>query len=167
MHKLMTFKQNPALRRALHCTVLAAAVFAFSGASDPSTRFNELGHQLMCICSCSQILLECNHVGCPDSDGMRNELMAAISRGDSDSLVEQAFVQKYGPTVLAAPTTTGFDRTAWIMPFVVLLAGIGLLVYIVRAWKNRPAPAIADGLTAVPGAELDEFREQARKETDL
>ena len=163
----MTFKTNQTLGRALHCTVLAAAVFAFSGASDPSTRFNELGHQLMCICSCGQILLECNHVGCPDSDGMRNELMAAVSRGDSDSLVEQAFVQKYGPTVLAAPTTTGFDRTAWIMPFVVLLVGIALVVYIVRTWKNRPAPAIADGLTPVRGHDHDQFREQARKETDL
>jgi cytochrome c-type biogenesis protein CcmH len=158
---------NLTLRRALHCTVLAAAVFLFSGASDPSTRFNALGHQLMCICSCGQILLECNHVGCPDSDMMRNELMAAVGRGDSDSLVQQAFVQKYGPTVLAAPTTTGFDRTAWIMPFVALLVGCALVVYIVRVWKNRPAPAFADGLTVKPGAELDQFREQASKETDV
>jgi cytochrome c-type biogenesis protein CcmH len=158
---------NPTLRRVLHATVLAAAVLIFSGASDPSTRFGQLGHQLMCICGCGQILLECNHVGCPDSDGMRNELMAAVSRGESDSLVEQAFVQKYGPTVLAAPTTSGFDRTAWIMPFAALIAGIFVLVYIVRAWKNRPAPALADGLTPVRGRELDEFRQQARKETDL
>ena len=121
----------------------------------------------MCICSCGQILLECNHVGCPDSDMMRNELMAAVNRGDSDSLVQQAFVQKYGPTVLAAPTTTGFDRTAWIMPFVVLLAGCALLVYIVRSWRNRPAPALADGVTPVHGRELDQFREQAEKETDV
>ena len=95
---------------------------------------------MMCICSCNQILLECNHVGCPDSDGMRNELMAAVSRGDSDSLVEQAFVQKYGPTVLAAPTSTGFDRTAWIVPFVALALGLTIVVMVVRAWKNRPAP---------------------------
>jgi cytochrome c-type biogenesis protein CcmH len=121
----------------------------------------------MCICGCGQILLECNHVGCPDSDGMRNELMAAVTRGDSDSLVQQAFVQKYGPTVLAAPMTSGFDRTAWIMPFVALLAGIFVVVYIVRAWKNRPAPAIADGIAPVRGPQLDEFRAQARKETDL
>jgi cytochrome c-type biogenesis protein CcmH len=160
-------KINPTLRRALHCTVLAAAVFVFSGASDPSTRFGQLGHQLMCICGCGQILLECNHVGCPDSDGMRNELMAAVTRGDSDSLVQQAFVQKYGPTVLAAPMTSGFDRTAWIMPFVALIAGIFLVVYIVRSWKNRPAPALADGLTPRRGADLDGFRNQARKETDL
>ena len=158
---------NPTLRRTLHCAVLASAIFIFSGASDPSTRFGQLGHQLMCICGCGQILLECNHVGCPDSDGMRNELMAAVSRGDSDSLVEQAFVQKYGPTVLAAPRTSGFDRTAWIMPFAALIAGVVVLILIVRAWKNRPAPALADGVTPARGAELDQFREQARKETDL
>jgi len=121
----------------------------------------------MCICSCGQILLECNHVGCPSSDGMRNELMAAVSRGDSDSLVQQAFVQKYGPTVLAAPTKEGFDRAAWVLPFVALGLGLALLVFVVRAWKNRPEPAIADGLSPARGEELERFREQARKETDL
>jgi cytochrome c-type biogenesis protein CcmH/NrfF len=98
---------------------------------------------------------------------MRNELMAAVSRGDSDSLVEQSFVQKYGPTVLAAPTTQGFDRAAYIMPFAVLIFGFGLIVLVIRAWKNRPAPALADGLHPVRGAELEQFRDQARKETDL
>jgi len=93
--------------------------------------------------------------------------MAAISRGDSDSLVEQSFVQKYGPTVLAAPTTAGFDRAAWIMPFVAFVLGVGVVVLVVRAWKNRPEPAIADGLHPSTGAEFDQFREQARKETDL
>ena len=163
----MLTRLNPKLRRALESAFLCLAVFILAGAGDPASRFHDLGHQLMCICSCNQILLECNHVGCPDSDGMRNELMAAVSRGDSDSLVEQAFVQKYGPTVLAAPTTTGFDRTAWIMPFVVLIFGFAMVVYIVRVWKNRPAPAIADGLGPVRGAELEQFRDQARKETGL
>jgi cytochrome c-type biogenesis protein CcmH len=163
----MTTRPNPLLRRLLHCSLLGLAVFTLLGAGDPATRFNEIGHQMMCICSCNQILLECNHVGCPDSDGMRNELMAAVSRGDSDSLVEQAFVQKYGPTVLAAPTTAGFDRTAWIVPFVAPALGLMLVVLVIRAWKNRPAPAIADGLRPVRGAELEQFRDQARKETDL
>ena len=145
----MTTRPNPS---AVCCT--AACSVSPSSPSPapaiPATRFNEIGHQMMCICSCNQILLECNHVGCPDSDGMRNELMAAVSRGDSDSLVEQSFVQKYGPTVLAAPTTAGFDRTAWIVPFVALALGLMLVVLVIRAWKNRPAPAIADGLRTRP-----------------
>jgi cytochrome c-type biogenesis protein CcmH len=151
----------------LQTLLLCLAIFALTGAGDPATRFTELGHQMMCVCGCGQILLECNHVGCPDSDGMRNELMAAVSRGDSDSLVEQSFVQKYGPTVLAAPTTKGFDRTAWIVPFVALALGLTIVVLVIRAWKNRPAPALADGLRPIRGAELEQFRDQARKETDL
>jgi len=161
-----TKRSQPSLK-AVQTLVLCALVFAFLGASDPVTRFNEIGHQMMCICGCNQILLECNHVGCPDSDGMRNELMASLTRGDSDSLVEQGFVQKYGPTVLAAPTTKGFDRAAYIMPFAALILGFGLIVLVIRAWKNRPAPAIADGLRPVRGAELEQFRDQARQETDL
>ena len=163
----MTTKYKHVLRRLMQCGLLCLAVFGLAGAGDPATRFNELGHQMMCICGCGQILLECNHVGCPSSDGMRNELMSAVSRGDSDSLVEQSFVQKYGPTVLAAPTGRGFDRTAWIVPFVALVLGLGVVVLVIRAWKNRPAPAIADGLRPVRGAELEQFRDQARKETDL
>ena len=160
-------KTKQFVRRAPHCGLLCLAIFGLVGAGDPATRFTQIGHRLMCICGCNEILLECNHVGCPDSDGMRAELMAALSRGDNDSLVEQAFVQKYGPTVLAAPTTSGFDRTAWILPGVALVFGFGLVVLVVRAWKNRPEPAIADGVRPASSTELDQFREQARKETEL
>jgi cytochrome c-type biogenesis protein CcmH len=155
------------LRKTTQTLILSAAIFLSLGSSDPATRFNEIGHQMMCICGCNQILLECNHVGCPASDGMRNELMASVTRGDSDSLVEQGFVQKYGPIVLAAPTAQGFDRAAYIVPFVVLILGFGLIVMVIRAWKNRPEPALADGLHPIRGAELEQFRDQARKDTDL
>ena len=164
-------------RKACHVLLLVSTVFVFSGAGDPATRFTELGHQLMCICGCNQILLECNHVGCPDSDGMRNELAAQVTRGDSDSLVEQAFVQKYGPTVLAAPTTTGFNRTAWIVPFAALFFGFGLVVLVNRGWHNNPphspvAGAPTNGSSGPTGSprisrtELEQFRDQADKETE-
>ena len=161
------FRSNSISGRALQCVILALAIFAFSGASDPATRFNEIGHQLMCICGCGEILLECNHVGCPDSDGMRNELMAAVTRGDSDSLVQQAFVQKYGPTVLAAPTTSGFDRTAWIFPIVAFALGLLAIIFVVRAWKNRPPKPPTSGGAPVRDAELEKFRQQAREETEV
>ncbi len=151
----------------MQTVLLCAAVFVCLGSSDPAMRFNEIGHQMMCICGCNQILLECNHVGCPASDGMRNELMSSVTRGDSDSLVEQGFVQKYGPTVLAAPTAKGFDRVAYIMPFVALFLGFGLVVVIVRGWRNGPPSGPTAGGTPMSGAEREKFRDQARKETDL
>ena len=121
----------------------------------------------MCACSCNQVLLECNHVGCPLSDGMRRELASNIDRGDSDDLVLQDFVQKYGPTVLLAPPNTGFNRTAWIMPYLALVLGLGAVVLVVRSWKNRPLRPSEGSVPPVSGAELDRFREQARKDTEL
>jgi hypothetical protein len=53
------------------------------------------------------------------------------------------------------------------MPIVALFVGFGIVILVVRSWKNRPAPALAGGLRPVHGKELEQFREQARKETDL
>ena len=122
---------------------------------------------MMCICGCGQILLECNHVGCPSSDKMRNELIAALDRGDNNDLIMQGFVQNYGPTVIAAPTASGFNRVAWIMPFVALALGMAFVVVVVRSWKNKPTPALADGITISQGDELDDYKRRARQETDL
>lgn len=154
------------LKRSGQALLLCIAVFMFLGAGDDG-RFNTLGHKMFCVCGCSQILLECNHVGCTYSDRMRGELASGISRGDSDDLILQGFVQKYGPTVVAAPTTTGFNIVAWIVPFIVLLGGIALVIGIVRAWKDRAVPAMAGGVQPIHGEELDRFRQQARSETEL
>jgi len=155
------------LKRCAQLTVLALAVFALLGAGDESARVNDLGHRLMCACGCNQILLECNHVGCSYSDRMRGELITAVDRGDSDDLTLQSFVQKYGPTVLAAPTKTGFNRVAWVMPYLALVGGLTMVTLIVRAWRSRPLLLPADSPTPVHGAELEHFREQARKDTEV
>src|SRR5260221_13141529 len=118
--------------RCLQAAALALAVLIFIGAGDDSARFKDLGHRMMCACGCSQILLECNHVGCTYSDKMRDQLQAALDKGNNDDLILQGFVQDYGPTVIAAPTATGFNRVAWIMPFAALAFGISFVVYVVR-----------------------------------
>ena len=153
--------------RVFQAGALVLIVFALLGASDEGARFKSLGHKLMCVCGCSQVLLECNHVGCTYSDRMRGELMAALDRDDNDDLTLQVFVQKYGPTVLAAPTATGFNRVAWIMPFLALVLGLLTTIFIVLAWKKRPALAAPGGVLPVAGTELERFRTQARKDTEL
>jgi len=153
------------LRALAPVLLLLLVTSAFAASTD--ARFKDLGHRMMCTCGCGQVLLECNHVGCQSSDKMRNELQSSLDKGDNDDLILQGFVQEYGPTVIAAPTAKGFNKIAWIMPFVALAAGIIFVTWVVRAWKNRPEPALADGITIPKGSELDHFRAQARKETDL
>ena len=155
-----------AVLRIFQAAALFLAATFLLGADPSGARFDNLGHKLMCRCGCSQILLECNHVGCSYSEKMRQELMAALQGPDSDDLVLQRFVQEYGGVVLAAPTTTGFNRLAWITPFAALGAGIFAVVWVVRRWKSGPPPPPP---AAPPGGttEIDAFRERARKETEL
>jgi cytochrome c-type biogenesis protein CcmH/NrfF len=141
------------------CTLL------LMGASGDRTgqRFDRLGHNLMCQCGCGQVLLECNHVGCTTSEAMRQEMKLAMDRGDSDDVILAGFVAKYGPTVLSAPTTTGFNRVAWIMPVVIFIAALSAVVLVVRAWKRRTPPPSSSAGSA--SGEMDEFRRRAREET--
>ena len=149
---------------------LAVAALMLMGASNDATgqRFDRLGHNLMCECGCNQVLLECNHVGCSTSEGMRKELKAAIDRGDNDDTILAGFVAKYGPAVLSAPTTSGFNRVAWVVPYAIFFAALAVVALVVRAWKRRtPPPPSASGSTDAGGGELDEFRRRAREETAL
>jgi cytochrome c-type biogenesis protein CcmH len=154
-------------KRGTQLILLTLAVVTLLGAGDESARVNDLGHRMMCVCGCNQILLECNHVGCAYSERMRGELIAAVDRGDNDDLTLQGFVQKYGTTVMAAPTKTGFNRVAWIMPYLVLVLGLAMVTLIVRTWRSRPLVLPAGAVAAVHGAELEHFRDQARKDTEI
>ena len=117
----------------------------------------------MCSCGCNELLLECNHVGCPNSDGMRQELMAGVDRGDSDKVIFAAFVQKYGPTSLAAPPVEGFNIVGWVMPFAVLILGIGGTALLIRKWRLRSVPMPPPSSVA----HFSDIRERIRRETEI
>lgn len=146
--------------------ILASALLLMAAADDPGgKRFDRLGHAVMCQCGCGQVMLECNHVGCSSSEQMRKELRAAMDRGEDDKTILAGFVAKYGPTVLSAPTNTGFNLVAWIMPVVIFIAGILGVALVVRAWKRR-APAMAGNAPDSP-EEMDEYRRRVHEETSL
>ncbi|MBS1799434.1 MAG: cytochrome c-type biogenesis protein CcmH [Acidobacteria bacterium] len=135
--------------------------------ADSNNRFGRLGHQMMCVCSCGQILLECNHVGCPDSDRMIGELRQQLAAGGGDTAVLNWFSAKYGPTVLAAPIRGGFDNAAWIAPaavFVLAIVGTGVLI---SMWHKRGSSRTA--IAGAPGSSSsqgDSLRERIRRETE-
>ncbi len=154
--------------RWLHAAVICCVMVVMMGASDPASRFKKIGHQMICTCSCGQILLECNHVGCPVSGPMIDELHTQLASGSNDTSIYNWFATKYGPIVLASPNRGGFDNVAWIMPFAVFfLATIGTAV-VVRAWKMRtPATSETTLKAAGPGnPAADALRERIRRETE-
>jgi cytochrome c-type biogenesis protein CcmH/NrfF len=151
------------MRRWTQAAVVCLLAVVMLGA-EPSSRFNRVGHQMMCACGCGQVLLECNHVGCPDSDRMIGELRAQIGGGGSDTSILNWFAAKYGATILAAPIRGGFDNVAWITPMAVfLLATVGV-GFLIRMWRLRSGhePVSAAG----PGVGADALRERIRRETE-
>ena len=149
-------------KRLASATVVCLLAIVMLGA-DSSSRFNRLGHNMICVCSCNQVLLECNHVGCPDSDRMIGELRQQLGSGGSDTSILNWFAAKYGPTVLAAPIRGGFDNAAWIAPAVVFfLATIGT-GFLIRIWRSRTV------LPMHPAAPLssDAMRDRVRRETQI
>lgn len=150
--------------------VLAVSVCFSLGATDAGSRVNDLGHRMMCVCGCAQMLGECNHVGCPSSGPMLEELKGDIASGSSDKEILASFAAKYGATVLAAPTTQGFDLVGWIAPFAVFAAALLGTVLLVRRWRADPAvaqaaTAVADAANVDPAARA--LREKIRRETGV
>jgi cytochrome c-type biogenesis protein CcmH len=137
------------------------------GAEDAGNRFNRVGHEMMCVCSCGQVLLECNHVGCPDSKRMIEELRQQVAGGGTDTSIMNWFAAKYGAMVLAAPVRGGFDNVAWITPMAVfLLATVGTAL-LVMAWKRRgPGGGIGPGGGGAGVIHDEAMRARIRKETE-
>jgi len=158
-------------RRGVQVLLLCIVTVIMLGAGE--SRFDRLGHRMMCICGCNQILLECNHVGCTDSTRMIGELRDQLAAGGSDRSIENWFVAKYGAIVLAAPSRGGFDDVAWIMPIAVFLLatmGTGLVVWMWRRRWLRLAGSSGIAGDFVPLAEIDAadaaLRERIRRETE-
>jgi cytochrome c-type biogenesis protein CcmH len=163
----MRFRAFSFWMRVAASLALSVAICFSLGATDAGSRFNNLNHRLMCTCGCNELLGECNHVGCPDSPGELNELSAAIASGSNDQQILQGFAAKYGATVLAAPTTHGFDLVAWIAPFAVFAAALMGTILLIYRWGGlggkRQAPA--DVVTANPEPEEQERLDRIRRET--
>ena len=175
--RLMRFAANPVFwAKTLQMAVLCVITVAMLGAGQ--SRFDRLGHELMCSCGCGQILLECNHVGCVDSARMIPELRAQLASGASDAAVLNWFQGKYGPTIVAAPIRGGFDNAAWIVPFAVFaLATAGTFV-VVWLWKRRAlrmaeaangfgcGGVIGEAVAPPPNPQEAALRDRIRRETE-
>jgi len=135
-----------------------------------------IGAKLMCMCGCGQILTACNHINCPSSAPMIKEVDQHVSAGEADDLIVQDFIQEYGEKVLSAPPSTGFNSIAWYIPGAAFALGLGIVLVIIRMWRQRdvhrlasasaaPAPA-ATLATEVRSVQLERARQQADQETE-
>lgn len=153
------------MKRFSEILLLCCALVLLMGADAQQARYEQLGSKIMCTCGCDEMLLKCNHVGCPNSDRMIRELHAQVSSQPDDEQVLQWFRTNWGVTAVVEPATHGFELLVWVIPPVVALLFLGLVIAIIMIWRKR-APATAAG-GAVLDPHLEALRARARQETEI
>ena len=110
-------------------TVFLAVLFlvvAISGSVNAGAILADLENALMCKCDdkCGKVLINCT---CSTAAKTRKKFTKMLESGLTVEQIIQQQVTEYGETVLSAPTKTGFNLTAWVMPFgALLVGGLGL-----------------------------------------
>ena len=102
-------------------TVIVGVESAHAGAM-----LADLENALMCKCDdkCGKVLMNCT---CSTAAKTRKKFTKMLESGLTVEQIIQQQVTEYGETVLSAPTKTGFNLTAWVMPFgALLVGGLGL-----------------------------------------
>jgi cytochrome c-type biogenesis protein CcmF len=124
----------------------------------------DLYRSLICMCgTCGrQLVGECT---CGYAANMREEISRLVRDGKTREQVIQYYIDKYGSQEpLAEPIDRGFNRLAWLLPYVFGATGaVGIGLAAVR-WSRRPAREAGDA-SAVPGASDPEA--EARLDDEL
>lgn len=65
---------------------------------------------------------------------MQTRLLIAQGKGESEII--DGFVSQYGEQILASPRASGFNWLAYLIPFAVLVVGLGGIAVLVGRWRG-------------------------------
>ncbi len=129
--------------------IFTVAVAAVALADEPVS-FQEVEESLTCQCGCGLTVHSCNHVTCDSAIPLRAEIRGKIDAGESKEQIIKEFADKYGEKILSAPTTSGFNLVAWVLPFVVVGTAIAVVLLIVARWGRHARPPQSAESPALP-----------------
>jgi cytochrome c-type biogenesis protein CcmH len=136
------------LLAALALTALLLAAFAIpagatvsaAGGKDPAQAVTS---QLICPCSCGEILSGCT---CETGKSMQGYVTDELKKGKGKDEITAALVAKYGEVIRGAPKAEGFNLIVWIAPFVATAIGLVIAAFVLKRWVGRRHPASAGAL---------------------
>ncbi len=122
---------------------------------------NSIARELWCPL-CSGVRLDsCELRAC---EQMKDVIRIKLADGEGLDTIRDYFVNQYGPQVLGAPPTSGFNLLAWVLPVLVLVGGgLYLALRLRKSTQRGPEPAaVTPGSAATPAqAAIDD--EYARR----
>jgi len=126
---------------------------------------SDVAKELACLCGCGLTIESCTHGNCGFAEPAKLEIKQMIGQGRTKGEIIQTFVSRYGERVLAAPTKKGFNLSAWVMPFLAILAGGILIYFLVHAWVRRREESLALERRRMARLDIDpKYQERLEKE---
>lgn len=93
----------------------------------------------------------------PAAERMKVFIAERIAAGDDKQEIIDALVDEFGRGVLATPPKSGFDLIAWIVPIILVVAGLAAIPFIARSWaRRRRDDEPPSDISAEDAARLDE-----------
>jgi len=130
---MLWLKVHSKLRTGIFLSLLLVNLF---GALSPALAVttNEVAKEFICNCGCQKMLNACD-MTCGET--LRGVITEKIKQGWSKEKIVAYMTKNYGESLLAAPTKKGFNLTAWITPFVVVIIGLVLIYLMIKKWARR------------------------------
>jgi cytochrome c-type biogenesis protein CcmH len=104
---------------------------------EQETRARKLEDQFKCPVCRSQSIRQSRSFMAED---MKRRIRELVAEGRSDTEIKAHFTDRYGEWILLTPTRSGFNLTAWLLPFFVVLIGGFSLFVLARRWSRQEAP---------------------------
>ena len=101
----------------------------------------------------------------PIAQRMKAFIARRIAAGDTRTQIENKLIATFGESVVARPSTHGFDLLAWLLPLAGILAGAVVLGVAAWGWTRRRPPPSAGGPPLDPELERRVDEELARFES--
>ncbi len=143
------------------CLCLYLCLFCLSATAyaAPVVTVQGVESALTCQCGCGLTIHSCNHLQCGFAVPAKQEIARLVSESKSKLEILSQFTAKYGEKVLSAPTFSGFNLVAWVMPFLAVLVGGVFIGLIAVRWSRKTA----SGPAGVPTAEASEGYGQSQR----
>lgn len=116
-------------------TLATATVFA-QDSTPTDDEVNAVAKDLFCPVCENTPLDVCPTDACKE---WREEIRGMLADGKSEAEIKQHFVDYYGARVLSEPPRVGFNWLVYVVPPIVIVAGIFVLFRAFRAWSQPPA----------------------------
>jgi cytochrome c-type biogenesis protein CcmH/NrfF len=121
-----------------------------------------IGKRLMCQCSCGSTISDCNMPYCEFGEPVRTEIREGVVAGLAPEAIIDKLAAKYGSIILGEPPVEGFGAVGWTMPFIVILAGLAAVPFVIGRWRKNQlaAEAAAPPQPALDDEALKRFKAQ-------